>query len=246
MDPYLENPNFWPGVHHRLITAIGDDLAARLRPRYYVDVEERTVLAMPEGRPDEPRPDVTVSAPGVRETLAGYAVASPDVVAVPETLRMGYLKVRTAGDHQVVTVIEVLSPFNKRAGPGRADYEKKRLQLLARTIHLVEIDLVRTGRPMPMGGAVPRSHYRILASPWDCRPAADLYPFDVAQAIPVIRVPLLPDDEPVPLAVGPLLQAVYDRGSYDLRIDYRQEPVPRLAPAAASWADELLRAAGLR
>jgi hypothetical protein len=40
MDPYLEHPSAWPNVHHRLITAIADDLAPQLLPKYQVLVEE--------------------------------------------------------------------------------------------------------------------------------------------------------------------------------------------------------------
>jgi hypothetical protein len=246
MDPYLEHPDFWPGVHHRLITAISDDLAPRLAPRYYVDVEERTVVALPGGGVSHPRPVVTVVDPGLREAVATYPPAGPVTVEVPEVLRLGYLQVRTPGDRRVVTVIEVLSPFNKRPGSGRVDYERKRLLVLARPVHLVEIDLLRAGEPMPLGGAVPRSDYRILVSPWERRPSADLFAFGVNQPIPVIGVPLLPGDDPVTLDVGVLVHSVFDRGQYGLRIDYRQEPEPRLSADAAAWADRLLRAAGLR
>jgi len=38
-----------------------------------------------------------------------------------------------------------------------------------------------------------------------------------------------------------LLPALYKQAGYDLRIDYRTEPVPPLTPADAAWADELLR-----
>jgi uncharacterized protein DUF4058 len=44
MDPYLEHPSLWPDVHNRLITAIADDLSARVAPRYYVGLERRTYL----------------------------------------------------------------------------------------------------------------------------------------------------------------------------------------------------------
>lgn len=43
-----------------------------------------------------------------------------------------------------------------------------------------------------------------------------------------------------------LLQDLYRQAGYDLRIDYRSEPVPPLAPPDAAWADELLRQAGVR
>lgn len=48
MDPYLEHPNLWRDVHHRLIAALADDLAPRLRPRYRVKVEVRVYAAMPD------------------------------------------------------------------------------------------------------------------------------------------------------------------------------------------------------
>ena len=45
MDPYLENPGLWPDVHHTLISGYRDFLAAQLRPKYVVRVEERTYMA---------------------------------------------------------------------------------------------------------------------------------------------------------------------------------------------------------
>ena len=45
MDPYLEHPVLWPGVHSRLIAALDEDLSAQLLPRYYVEVEERVYVA---------------------------------------------------------------------------------------------------------------------------------------------------------------------------------------------------------
>ena len=45
MDPYLESPELWPDVHNGLIAALRDELSPRLRPSYYVALEERTYLA---------------------------------------------------------------------------------------------------------------------------------------------------------------------------------------------------------
>ncbi|QFS43531.1 hypothetical protein GXM_01004 [Nostoc sphaeroides CCNUC1] len=50
MNPYLEDPELWPGVHGRLIVAMSDDkrlriyadyLSPQLRPKYFVAIEER-------------------------------------------------------------------------------------------------------------------------------------------------------------------------------------------------------------
>ncbi|WP_414572726.1 DUF4058 family protein [Nostoc sp. CCY 9925] len=41
MNPYLEDPALWPGVHGRLIVAITDFLSPQLRRKYFVAIEER-------------------------------------------------------------------------------------------------------------------------------------------------------------------------------------------------------------
>ncbi|MBV6624465.1 MAG: DUF4058 family protein [Rivularia sp. (in: Bacteria)] len=44
MNPYLENPELWAEVHHRLITAIAIAIAPPIRPKYRVAIEKRTYL----------------------------------------------------------------------------------------------------------------------------------------------------------------------------------------------------------
>lgn len=48
MDPYLEEPILWPGLHQRLITHIGDTLNALMPPRYVADIGERLYVVQPE------------------------------------------------------------------------------------------------------------------------------------------------------------------------------------------------------
>ncbi|HEX9926523.1 MAG TPA: DUF4058 family protein [Anaerolineae bacterium] len=48
MDPYLERPDLWPDVPNSLITALRNDLAPKLRPDYYLAIEERLYLAEAE------------------------------------------------------------------------------------------------------------------------------------------------------------------------------------------------------
>lgn len=45
MDPYLEDPGLWPDVHSRLINVASELLVAQLRPKYFVQIEERVYLA---------------------------------------------------------------------------------------------------------------------------------------------------------------------------------------------------------
>lgn len=251
LDPYLEHLSLWLNVHASLIIALRDNLAPRLRPRYYVAVEERVVQAGPDELLFATRPDVSVvrdatnylTATGVRPTdVAVITVEIP----LPDELHQRFLAIRDVRGNQVVTVIEILSPANKRPGKGRQEYEHKRLEPLGSRTHLVEIDLLRDGPPMPMRGFGGSSDYRLLISRAPQRPMAALLPFSVRQSIPRFQLPLAPDDDEPEVDLNSRLHDLYDRAGYDLRIDYHDEPEPPLAGDDATWAAGLLQAAGLR
>ena len=71
------------------------------------------------------------------------------------------MEVREVATKELITVIEVLSPANKRSGEGRSFYETKRTKILTSMTNLIEIDVLRLGQPMAMMGAT-ESQYRIL------------------------------------------------------------------------------------
>jgi hypothetical protein len=167
-------------------------------------------------------------------------------VPLPDEVRETYLEVREVGTDYVITVLEVLSPTNKRAGRGRRLYEDKRMEVLTTRSHLVEVDLIRLGEPMPLIDIGSVSDYRILVSRGDRRPRASLYPFGVCQPIPTFPLPLKARDQEPMVDIGQLLHDLYDQASYDLRIDYTGDPDPPLSSADAAWADRLLRQQGLR
>ncbi len=252
MDPYLEDPGLWPNVHNSLIVALGDELAPRLRPRYYVAVEERTVRLGTDDLLFAAHPNVAVvrSSPGPADQEASRVSERGGVVTVdlplPDEIREVYLEIRGATTDHVITVVEILSPANKSPGEGRRQYEQKRLALLGTLTHLVEIDLLRSEQPMPMRGYQGQSDYRILISRSERRPRADLLLFSVRQPIPLFRLPLAAGDDEPEIDLNRLLHALYDRAGYDLRIDYRDAPEPPLPDDDAAWAEMLLREAGLR
>jgi hypothetical protein len=253
MNPYLEHPSLWPGVHHWLITELARCLTPQIRPRYYIAIEERvyelagddTVLV---GIPDNAVIG-SVSASRQSPPRGTEAPSSQPIVVtlpMPETVREGYLEVRQVGSHAVITTLEVLSPKNKRSGNGRDQYEAKRLAIMGSRTHLVEIDLLRAGEPMPVFEQGIQSHYRILISRSDRRPKAELYAFNVQSSIPTFALPLQAED-PEPLVdLNTLFGVIYDQGGYDLRLDYCQDPVPGFQDADALWLEEWLRQAGLR
>jgi hypothetical protein len=247
MDPYLEHPNAWPNVHHRLMTAIADDLAPQLLPKYQVLIEERLYQVEAQDSILVGVPDVLVQQLRPNSEASGVAVASPAAeplsvtLTIPETVRQGYLEVREIATGQVVTVIEVLSPVNKRAGKGRLDYENKRALILSSTSNFVEIDLLRQGQPMPVQENLSRSLYRILVSATEKRPQAALYAFNLPDPIPNFPLPLRPEDSLPTLNLRLLLDGIYDRSGYGLVVDYAQPSIPPLSESDAAWAAAWLR-----
>ncbi|NJK66676.1 MAG: DUF4058 family protein [Microcoleus sp. CSU_2_2] len=254
MNPYLESPDFWPQVHHLLISSIFESLVPQLLPKYIVDIEKRVYELRGENSLLVGIPDVTVQRSPIQTnpTSSNIAVATPPVTAlkvrlpVPVEFREAYLKVLDTETREVVTVIEVLSPTNKRPGKGREMYEEKREKVFGSRTHMVEIDLLRSYQPLPVFGNDIEASYRILVSRRNERPLADLYLFNLLDMIPQFALPLRPGDAEPIVDLQALLNGVYDRAAYDFRIDYTAAPVPALSETDAAWADSLLRDKELR
>jgi hypothetical protein len=256
MDPYLESPDLWPDVHTRLMNIFAEQLTPLLVPKYIAELSTRIVIdrIVDEGLLSTyaALPDVTImepassesSGPGV-QTAAGIAIApAPLRLTIPRAVptRLVTLHILRREPDTLVTVIELLSPVNKRSGEGRQEYLKKRTDFLDADVHFVEIDLLRQGPRMPFGGSVPDSAYLAMVSVAHERPRCDAWPIGVRDPLPVLPVPLLRSDPPVPLDMGQALRTAYQRARYDLRIDYSVPPAPPLSSQDTAWAAALLGA----
>jgi hypothetical protein len=254
MNPYLEHPALWAGIHHRLITAIANDLNPYLRPKYIAAIEERVYEMSGEKSVLVGILDVAVQRvlALTNATESNIAVAAPSAqpievtIPLPEILTESYLEIRALETEEVIAAIEVLSPKNKQSVIGRLQDETKRQKILGSSTHLVEIDLLRQGEAMPVLNVAISSHYRILVSRSETRPRALLYAFNLQNRIPQFSLPLQPGDAEPILDLQRLLHEIYDQGSYDLRINYSNSPVPALSETDAAWVDEVLREQGLR
>ncbi|MEA5619105.1 DUF4058 family protein [Cronbergia sp. UHCC 0137] len=243
MNPYLELPELWHQVHNRLIVAIADDLTPQIAPQYRVSIEERVYTSVDDiflvGIAD-----VAVAKRNNLETgttLTKTKFVEPSKVKVPmsEEVIERFLEVRSTQNREVVTVIEILSPKNKRSGEGRNIYETKRQRVLSSATNLVEIDLLRVGEGLPILGAT-NGDYRILVSRSYQRPDADLYTFNLKDPIPCFPVPLrLGEVEPM-IDLQRLLQEIYQRARFDLAIDYSQVLKPLLSLEQEDWVREIL------
>jgi hypothetical protein len=115
MNPWLERPALWPGIHDNLIISLQRALAPLVSPRYYVDARQRLVFAVAASEPSSIVPDVFVAE---REALSGEpanleqaVLAEPLLGDVPvrEKIPEDYLEIVEAATEQVVAVIEILS-----------------------------------------------------------------------------------------------------------------------------------------
>jgi len=248
MDPWLERPELWPDVHSGLINSIRDDLAPRLRPRYFVGVELQTTLLSGPVVDSVYEPDVVVRAKipptsgrDTRVAVLERTEVQPIEVVVPiHEIEETYLTIKELPGLKLVTVIEALSPTNKKTKDGRAEYLEKRRDLLLSKVNFVELDLLRGGRPMPLLNPPPRDDYRILICRARPRRKAVLYSFPWTAPIPAIPIPLLPEDAEPVLDLNSILHNLMDRVGYDLVIDYSQPPSPRLRPEDKAWAAPIL------
>jgi len=247
MGPYLERSGLWLQIQAALVVGIQHFLTPLLRPRYHVSIEERTYLTvLPPTGEEVGIPDVLVVSSWDDFEETDTAVATPTAtkpvtgeLPMPETVVERYLEVHDVVNRDVVTVIEILSPTNKTVRKNRIQYEHKRLEVLSSLTNLIEIDLIRKGKPfsMKING---KSDYRIVISRSQHRPSADIYLFGVRDKIPYFPMERR-DGEPEPvLPLNKIVHDLYDLGGYDLVIDYQQPPEPRLSKEDAKWAAQLI------
>lgn len=146
-----------------------------------------------------------------------------------------WVEIRDQAARRLVTLIEILSPTNKR-GDGRKQYLRKRNKILCSSSHLMEIDLLRRGKRVPMIEALPRGDYFVFLTRASRRPETEIWPIALESPLPTVRVPLSEPDPDVPLDLQRAFETIYELSPYGAAIDYSKPPDVPLAKAAAAWA----------
>src|SRR5438093_8030144 len=251
MDPFIESRRIWSDFHLDLAAEIRAHLNAQIQPGYYATAVTYVTYDVIEVAQSEPRavsPDVSVwrteprvPTPGTMAVIDPPTIQSMVPLEVP--VRLARVEVREAGADTLVTAIEILSPINKCLGRERQKYLRKRRELLRSEVHVMELDLLRGGERSPLETALPPAPYYVTLARVERRPYVDVWPIQLTARLPVLPVPLSAPDPDVPLDLGMIVPAVYERGGYATRIDYRQPvPPPPLAPEEQTWVAQLLAA----
>jgi len=148
MDLWAEHENFFHGLHEQMIGEMARGLSAQLYEMGYNVGRERS-LQIAEGRiPDihilkkNPQPN-TLSFNYEYGLAADEALADAGVFVEP--LNLDALTIRDRKTGKLVTVVEVVSPGNKREDNDIAFYQYRREQLyLLQQVNVVEIDITRS------------------------------------------------------------------------------------------------------
>jgi hypothetical protein len=244
MDPYLEEPGGWPSVHHRLIGTISDLLVEQVAPHYSVQIEERVYLTDDDDAPETrqrfaPNLYLVQHAPANGGRAAASSAATPatliEPLFEPET-RDRFLTIHDRRSRELVTTIELISPWNKARGArGQKEFLAKRELVFGTRTHWIEIDLLRAGeRPDEVAG---KSDYYALLRRANAGGRLAVWFVDLRDTLPRISVPLRAPHPDTVLDLQAAFNMVYARARYADDVDYsRPVPPPELRPADAIWA----------
>lgn len=249
MDPYLEA--HWRDVHTSLMIYIRDQIQDQLPPHLVARVEE-SVSVDEDYESRRIAPDVSIvedfEGGAFGSQSAAVAIAKPLMVLeeTPHTARHIRILDLSSGE-RVVTAIEVLSPTNKLTPAGRDDYRRKQRIYLAAGVNLVEIDLLRSGQHVLLAALefIPPAKRRTCMMSVHSRNRTKVFGSALQEPLPVIPIPLRPQDREATLDIQQIINQVYDRGRY-AKLNYQLDPEPAFSPEDAEWIDALLRSRGLR
>jgi hypothetical protein len=245
MDPFLEISGDWRDFHARFLNGCADALAEQLPENYVARIEEQfQILEFAEEAEERRPPDVSTTQ--TRPSRSGRHVATavptlapeliPLVTTIVEEVKDRWIEIRRRPDGTPVTIIELLSPTNK-SGQGHSDYLYKRVSLIARTIHLLELDLLIAGRRLPMGRPL-HGIYHALVSRADQRPISEVFSWSIRDSLPTIPVPLMTPDPDISLDLSAVFETVYRRGQYERSIDYSAPLDLPLSAKDRAWAQK--------
>jgi hypothetical protein len=214
MNPYFEQTDLWHDFQAEFLLTLRHQLVPRISPKYIIHIKEHIYIH------DVPPAEARF------------------LTKVAEKVR--FLEIRECEGRVLITVIEVLSPFNKRPGRDREQYLAEQREVLMSSAHLVEIDLVRGWGPMPPDNR-PDCDYSAFVSRAESRAKAEIWPIRLRDRLPVMPVPLRAPDPDVALDLQEVLHNTYEGPGYE-RFIYKGTPDPPLSPNDTAWSQQFLPA----
>jgi hypothetical protein len=218
MDPYLEDPRYWPAFQHQLITCLYQSLLPGLVDRYRARVGQRH-----------------------------YITEQPLFTSVArEEHREEYIEILQRKDGRLITLIDMVSPTNRTTDVGRQVYLHKRREARAAGANVVELDLVLQGQPIfEHTRSSPEPAYAIVVSRATRPDRTDIAEVTLQKELPRFKLPLAGDEHAI-LDLRAAFVRSYDQGGFAAKIDYGRDPSQQLSGLTRQWMDDLLKKKQLR
>jgi hypothetical protein len=241
MDPYLEDPAYWSDFSARFLTYLCDMVNERLPDNYEARIHEKVNLV--ETSPDRIRliePDMALSQdrPSMPKAVASAGTATLEPVTIPhlfiEEEHERWIEILHRPERSLVTVLELLSPANKEE-PGLHRNRDKRFAVLQQAGHLVEVDLLLSGRRLQLRHPLPPADYYVLISRGNQRPDCQVYHWTIRQPLPAIPLPLKAPDPDLEINLGEVFTTTYDKGRYARSLNYSAAPAVHLPAPTLDW-----------
>lgn len=193
---------------------------------YYPDV------AVMENKVKEPMP-IYGNRPQITAANLSVPIQSTIEVKVP------VIEIRESKNKKLITVIEILSPANKR-GLGFQQYQEKRKNLIAGKINLLEIDLIRGGKKVVSHPQVDNCDYLCALSRKEAN-KTDLWTINLPSTLPTLPIPLESNDPDVAIDLQAVLNEIYQEVYYGDAIDYSENvPPPQLSIEKTNWVNSII------
>lgn len=247
MNPFLERR--WRDVHASMIVYIRDVIQEQLPSGLTAHVEEDVLIDGVDSDPKLIRPDgyVTETREPRRQTAGESSIqtSTPTIILLddpPPPRRVEIVDV--SSQERVVTAIELLSITNKMR-EGRLRYQSKQRAYFSARANLVEIDLLRQGDYVlaPELERIPHSKRRdyFMAVHRATRPRQfEVYSAGLREKLPIIAVPLRPEDPDVALDLQSLVDLYHQRSGFRTEGSARDLDPP-LSDADLSWVQSILQ-----
>ena len=221
MDPYLENDQLWPSFHHQLVTCLYQILLPGLVDKYRARVSQRCYIT---------------------EQALFTSI-------MREEHREEYIEIRQRSDGRLVTLVDVVSPYNKTTDSGRDAYLNKRREAKGMGASLVEIDLVLQGLPMLdySREGLPDWDYAVTVTRSVQPERYEIYTATLPKPrLPRFRLPLAADDRDTVLDLYAAFCRAFDQGNFAAKIDYQRDPPTAVRDTDKPWLQNLLKEQKLR
>ncbi len=164
IDPWAEDDHFFHSIHNQMIGLLLEQLSDTLFAMGYVAGTE-TSLQIAEGR----EPDIFVlrgETPYPQPRL-DYALAAQEMLAeagepVMALSELDALHIHEAKTGDLVTVVEIVSPGNKRSAYDIFAYQERRSRLfLEKGVNVVEIDMTRSNKRLVNHARTQQTPYHV-------------------------------------------------------------------------------------